>query len=896
MPLAPGLKLGPYEILGPLGAGGMGEVYRARDTRLGRDVAIKVLPRELSGDPVRKQRFEREAQLLAALNHPNIAHIYGVEESNGTRALVMELVEGPTIADRLAKGPLPLDESLQLARQIAEGLEYAHDRNIVHRDLKPANIKVTPEGQIKILDFGLAKALDANTSDADISNSPTISVAATNAGVLLGTAGYMSPEQAKGKPVDRRTDIWAFGCVLYEMLTGKPAFDGETITDKLAAVVRAEPELSQLPEQTPRPMREVIQRCLAKDPRQRLQAIGEARIALESPSTTPSSDLPSSTTTTGETDQTVQLWKRRALWSALAAAALTAALAAAFFYLRLTSSPPATMPVVRAQIRPSNPSLHQVESWNDGFTLSPDGKWFAFISRTAEGTPLLWLRALDSVQDKPLQGTDHAQFPFWSPDSRYLGFFADGKLKKIEINGSAPSVICDAPLGRGGTWNLEGTIVFAPSTGVALQRVSAAGGEPTSATILETTTGDNSHRWPQFLPDGRHFIFISLNGVGYRDSLANSIRVASLDSQETKTLGKVDGSAIYASGRILFLQQRNLVARDLDLRHLELTGDTDIVAEQVAVDPRMLTLASVSQTGLLTYLDGASGSQTQLVWVDRTGKVLSNVMEQGEHSDPVLSPDGKRMTYINGAREAQIWEYDFARDVKHRLTIAAADSAAGFSLWAPDGNSIAYLAYGAGKSSIRRKRLDATGQEETLWETFEARIVPFSWSADGKLVAVHELRQGSRSIWMLPTTGDHQPYKFVEPGFRPQFSPDGKWVAYCSFETGRAELFVVPFPGPGGKWQVSTESGCNARWRKDSQELYFLSSDKKLMAAGIRGSTGKFEILSLRPLFETHILDPSAYSYDVAPSGDRFIFEYAPEQSASSVTLVVNWDGGLKKP
>jgi eukaryotic-like serine/threonine-protein kinase len=897
MPLASGTFLGSYEIRSLLGAGGMGEVYLARDTKLERDVAIKVLPRAFAADSERMFRFRREAKLLASLNHPNIASIYGLEDSNGIHALVMELVSGPTLGERLQQGRLPQDEALPLARQIAEALEYAHERGVVHRDLKPANIKLTTDGAAKILDFGLAKAIEGDTTPSDLATSPTISHIATQAGIILGTAAYMSPEQAKGKPVDRRTDIWAFGCALFEMLSGKAAFSGDSVTDILAAVVRGEPDWAKLPTQTPPQIRLLMRRCLEKDTRQRLQSIGEARITLGTYLADPPAEWTSADS--AEASEAVReghLWKRRAIWGALGAFALASALTAGIFGLLRTPDKATVVRVVRAHIKPTVASSYQYESWSSGFALSPDGRWITYVAKTHEGKSLLWIRSMDAIQDKPLLGTEKAEFPFWSPDSRFIAFFADGKLKKTEIGGSTISVICDVSMPRGGSWNREGVILFSASPPSPLLRVSASGGMPIPVTSLSINENENSHRWPYFLPDGRHFLYLSLHGVSARDNPTNMLRLGSLDSKETKALLNSDSNAIFASGHLLFLRQNVLVAQPFDLQRLELTGEAVPIADQVASDVRSLGLFSVSQTGLLTYLDGSLSTQRQLTWVDRSGKRLGDVLGPDLYINPVLSPDGKRLTFLLGASAIDVWLYDLASEVKTRLTFGSPGKESNaFNTWSPDGRSLAYLSYGAGKYSIHRKLLDGTGNDEVLLESSETRPVPFSWSPDGKLLAYHQLRQGVRSIWMLPLTGEHKQFLFLESAYRPQFSPDGKWLAYCSDETGRAEVFIVPFPGPGGKRQVSTDSGCQVRWRKDGKELFFLSNDKKLMSADVRTSDSSFQIAALRPLFETHIEDISSYNYDIAPDGQRFICNYTLEQSTAEITLIVNWDAELKK-
>jgi Tol biopolymer transport system component len=707
----------------------------------------------------------------------------------------------------------------------------------------------------------------------------------------------MSPEQAKARPIDRRSDIWAFGCVLYEMLSGKPTFTGETVTDILASVVRGEPEWSQLPSNTPPRIREILHRCLHKDQRQRLQSIGEARITLEKYLADPNATAVSpDSRVAAEAIRAMQSWKRRAVWGALCAFTLAAGLTlGAFSFLHSPHTSPDVRPI-RAHIKPVTISSYQYESWSAGFALSPDGRWFTYVAKTPDGKSLLWLRSLDAVHDKPLPGTEKAEFPFWSPDSRFIAFFADAKLKKMEIAGSSASVVCDAPNARGGTWNREGTILFSHALAGPLQRVSATGGTPSPVTVLNLNDNENSHRWPFFLPDGRHFLYQSLKGLSPRDNPTNTIQVASLDSKETKVLVHSDSNAIYASGQLIFLRQNALVAQPFDLHRLELTGEAVPIAEQVAEASRTFGLFSGSQTGLLTYLDGAISSQRQLTWVDRSGRKLGDILGQDFYVDPVLSPDGRRLTFLLGSTVIDVWVYDFFRDIKTRLTFGTAGKESNaFSVWSPDGRSIAYLSYGDGKYFIRRKLLDGSGREELLLESSEVRPVPFSWSPDGKILAYHQLRQGERSIWMLPLTGEHKPYLFLQSAYRPQFSPDGKWLAYCSFETGRLELFVVPFPGPGGKWQVSIEGGCQARWRRDGKELFFLNNDKELMAAAIRTNGSSFEIGALRPLFETHIEDISSYNYDVSPDGQRFICNYAPEKSTTDITLVVNWDAELKK-
>jgi Tol biopolymer transport system component len=553
--------------------------------------------------------------------------------------------------------------------------------------------------------------------------------------------------------------------------------------------------------------------------------------------------------------------------------------------------------VIRAQIKPTVSSSYQFESWSSGFALSPDGRWIAYVAQTAEGKPTLWLRATDAIQDKPLQGTEQAELPFWSPDSRFVGFFADGKLKKLEIGGSTVSVICDAPVPRGGTWNREGFILFSPAPASPLMGVSASGGPPVAITSLSLNENENSHRWPYFLPDGKHFLYLSLRGLSARDTPTNVIQVGSLNSKEQKTLFTSDGNAIYASGHLLYLRQDALVAQPFDPEKLELRGEAVPIAEQVASSFVTLGLFSASQTGLLTYLDGALSTQRQLTWRDRGGKKVGTLLGPDAYLNPVLSPDAKKLTFQLGDRVIDVWLYDFSSQVKTRLTFGARGKESNmFNTWSPDGRSLIYLSYGDGKYSIHRKPLDGVGTDEVLLEeSSEIRPVPFSWSPDGKLLAYHQLKQGERSIWMLPLSGEHKPYLFLKGGYRPQFSPDGKWISYCSDEPGRPEVFVVRFPGPGGKSQVTNEGGCQARWGKDGKELYFLGRDRMMMAADVRTSDSSFQIAGLRPLFETHIVDTSSYNYDVTPDGQRFLCNESLEQSTAELSLLVHWTAELEK-
>jgi len=880
-----GTKIGGYEVVGPLGAGGMGEVYRARDARLKRDVAIKVLPPVFAADAQRMARFEREAQVLASLNHPNIGQIYGVEDANGAGALVMELVEGETLGERLARGPIAIEEAAVLAKQIAEGLEYAHEKGIVHRDLKPANVRVTPSGQVKILDFGLAKALSGESSEEELEKSPTITTAATREGVLLGTAGYMSPEQAKGKPVDRRTDIWAFGCVLFEMLTGKAAFDGETITDKLAAVVRAEPELEQLPAKTPGRIRELVRRCLIKEPRQRLQSIGEARITLERYLEGGGKEEPEGSGREGE----------RRSWMAWAVAALgiVAAMVLGIVWLS-TRRGPEERRMVKSYVKPAAGASFLFSGMTSGFALSPDGTKLAYIAQGGEGRPMLWVRGMDSLSAQALTGTQDANFPFWSADGKMIGFFAEAKLKKVDAGGGPVMVIADAPMARGGSWSRDGVIVFAPNVYGALLKVPASGGATTPVTQVDPEHGDNTNRWPVFLPDGKHFLYLSGTPFGPKENPSNWIRVGNIDGKESKELIHSHGSAGYSPGRILFLKQNTLMAQPFDEKRLEATGEAIPVADPVQEEDSILrSTFSVSANGLLAYAEGTTGFGRELVWFDRGGKRIGDLPGAEAYRTPRISPDGRHVTYTRSGNGYDIWSYDVARGVKTQLTFGFTVGQANLdAVWSPDGKKIVYTSVRNGKYGFYAKAADGSGNEEMMLEGGDAVENLSDWSQDGKYLAIQKQQQ---KIYILKAS-EHKAELFQESPFpqaAPTFSPDGKWLAYCSTESGEQKVYVVPFPGPGGKTQVSPGGGCIPRWRKDGKELFYLSTDNKIMAADVKANGGNFEVGGVKPLFETRVYRYNG-GYDVTGDGQKFIVAYEAGQPNAVITLVENWDAGRR--
>jgi Tol biopolymer transport system component len=892
MAISPGARLGPYEIVSPLGVGGMGEVYRARDTKLGRDVAVKVLPADVSQDAVRLARFQREAQLLATLNHTNIASIYGLEDTDGVRALVMELVEGQTLEERL-RASLPLDESLDIARKIAEALEYAHDRGVVHRDLKPANVKITPDDAVKVLDFGLAKAVEpdgsgSGASGAGLTHSPTMSVAATQAGVILGTAAYMSPEQARGKTVDRRADIWAFGVVLYEMLARRRLFSGETISDTLAAVLKTDPDWSALPEALPAGVRRLLGRCLERDPRQRLQAIGEARIALEraiggAPETgavAPSGAKPGAA---------------RLGW--IVAGLLALILAAAGIVAVLRWPRAANLEAVRFVVLP--PENTTFSPRTTSVMLSPDGRSLAFLV-ARDGVDQLWLRPIEGLTARPLDGTAGAMLPSWSPDSKSLVFFADKKLRRIEVAGGALQTICDAPDLHNGSrfggpsWNREGVLVFARSDATGLFKVGAGGGEPTPVTSLASTPGDTSHSRPCFLPDGRHFLFLA--------KPSGTIWIGSLDSKDVKILLKSDTQVIYAPpGYVLFMRQGVLMAQRFDPARLELSGDAQPVAEQVRANANGMTV-SVSENGLLAYRSGASRELSRLQWFDRAGKVLDTVKAPpNTYSGLSLSSDGRHIAVHRreGISGGDVWVISEGRDVLTRVTFIPAHNQA--PVWSPDGAQIAFRSgTERGPSSLYRRLASGAGTDELLLKS-DLPVWGTDWSRDGRFL-VYDVNDPKTKgdIWLLPLTGPKTPQPFLATAFDERvgrLSPDGRWMAYQSDESGAYEIFVQSVPPSGAKVQISAGGGTFPVWRRDGREIYYRAGNGTLMAVEVKTAAGTLEPGSRVQLFNPR--SPAGtqgnLQFDASADGQRFLALAAAEEAVSApITVVVNWTALLR--
>ncbi len=882
-----GKTIAHYRIEEKLGAGGMGEVYRAHDTRLGRDVAIKVLPDAFLRDPERLARFEREAQVLAALNHANVAAIHGVEESDGARFLVLEFVPGRTLAERLVAGPLPVEEALEICRQMAEALEAAHERGIIHRDLKPSNVKVTPEGKVKVLDFGLAKAFGPEAAAADLSHSPTATYRTGGEGAILGTAAYMSPEQARGKALDRRTDIWSFGCVLYELLSSRQAFGGETVTDTLAAVVRGEPDWNVLPAEVPAKIRYLLRRCLERDLKRRLQAIGEARIAIEEGL---------SGSAAAEAVPVAPLgWQRALPWALVGA--LVAALLASLWVLRQASQR-VPAPVLRSAVTVPAGEF-STRGFGPWLALSPDGTHLVYEGFRG-GTWLLFLRPMDQYQAVPLSGTEGATGPFFSADGQWVGFFVDGKLKKVSIQGGAPLTLCDVPDARGATWTPDDTIIFTPTANSSLWRVAASGGTPQPLTTLDTKKGENSHRWPDILPGGKAVLFVEsgsgVSGVG-------EIAVLSLKTGKRRTLVELGMNPHYVpSGHLVYGQAGSLLAVPFDLDRLEVTGSPVPVLEDVDMDNSTGAVDfSPSAKGSLIYVlgGGLGAAYSALVWVDRKGAERPIAAPPNPFGQPRLSPDGRRVAVNILGQNSDIWIYELARGALTRMTFQPGEDET--PAWTSDGKRVAFSSSISGKPrTVFWKNADGSGSDEPLLDSgYHTHLGSFS--LDGRVLAYTDYGSvGRGDIWVLPLEGDRKPRPFLQTPFNerdPKFSPDGHWIAYTSDESGRDEVYVQPFPGPGGKWQVSTEGGYGPVWARNGRELFYRNADKMMVVAVSTKPT--FSAGPPRLLFEGSYTNSSRReaNYDISPDGERFLMVKAAEthRAPTELYLVVNWFEELKR-
>ena len=894
-----GTKLAHYTIIGELGAGGMGEVWRAEDEKLGREVALKVLPAEFAQDGQRLERFQREAKVLASLNHQNIAHLYGLESvasdtdadadsdagSSSVTFLVMELVEGEDLSDRIARGALPFDEATKIALQVAEGLEAAHEQGIVHRDLKPANIKLKPDGTVKVLDFGLAKAWEADSTDASLSLSPTMTQHATAAGLILGTAAYMSPEQARGQSVDRRADIWAFGVVLWEMLTGRKLFEGETVSDVLASVLKEAPPLDALPDTTPPHLRRLVGRCLDKESKTRLRDIGEARIALSRPDDEAAG---------GALADAVEAspWRRRLPW--LAAAVATVA-ALALGALWITRAEPESR-VIRFETPPPEDGRFHLSPDNPGpVAVAPDGSMLVYSGRTSDGIIRLWVRALDEAEARALPGTENAQYPFWSPDSRRIGFFSNGKLRVIEAVGGPPLALCDATDGKGGTWNRDGVIVFTPSYNSTLHQVSEAGGESVALTTFDAERKDNSHRHPRFLPDGNHFLYMARSAMGSAEG--HAVMIGSLDGSVDRLLFRAPTAVEVASGHLLFVRDRTLMARPFDDGKLEFTGDPFPIAETVALLPAgaVVGVYSVSQSGVLAYQtgDGSDGS-FRLMWRDREGNEIGAVGEPASYDEVHLIPGGELAVVAleeAGAGTGDVWVVDLRRNLFSRFTFEPGYE---YGLTpSPDGTTLYFSSERGGAYTIVKKEIGGAGEGEVIFESV-TEMYPSSISPDGENLFIFRGGEDTNwDIWVVPLSGEAEAYPFIETEFveyTGMISPDGRWLAYGSDESGSPEIYVTAFPERGRKWQVSTSGGQSPRWRADGSEILYHATDGTLTAVAVESRAGGLLIGEAVPLFNTGVQPFGNHFWAISDDGERaLVLETMTEQETPNLSVVVNW-------
>ena len=902
MQIGPGHTLAHYEILSLLGKGGMGEVYRASDSRLGRDVAIKILPQEFTTDAERLARFEREARVLASLDHPWIASIFGIEEVDGLRFLVMQLAEGENLAERLGRGPIPIGDALPIAKQIAEALDVAHEKGIVHRDLKPANVMVDRDGNVKVLDFGLAKAFETEEGEGDFSNSPTMVRAASHAGVILGTAAYMSPEQARGKRVDKRADIWAFGVLLREMLTGERLFEGETVSDTLAAVLTKDVDLSSLPKGAPRSVRWVLERCLERDPRKRLRDIGEAHLALQK-----AMDGQDADPMTSPVPERRRTWREPLAW-ALVALLLTAVIAVGW-----TARAPRETPGRELTARLS--LFGEEDLAQDGgssVVISPDGTMIALVAGTAEGSQL-YLKRLPQLGAVPVPGTRGAMSPFFSPDGQWLGFFADGKLKKVATSGGAPINLCDAALPRGGTWGEGGTIAFSPGVATGLWIISENGGAPEPLTTPDASAGERSHRWPAFVPGGEAILYMAqARGGNYEDG---TIQVVTLSERTPKVVHTGGAYPRYAqSGHLLFGRQGTLFAAPFDLSRLETTATAKPVLQQIlsrtvneATDDGTVHF-DLSRDGILVYRQGTiTSSSSRMVIVDRENNPIAQ-SPSALYTAPSLSWDGSRVAVsVSNQSRSDIWIWEIATGSMSRLTFDGTSNA--ISIWAPDGREVAYSSVReAGEGTIVSpfvKAADGASAERPLVQGFEQAPILgnsgwlTSWSPDGRYVVFQSDPTGASFDVSILRIDEPNAPRTLFRGKNAEVSPDGKWIAYESTENEKDQVFVRSVEGGGGRFQISRDGGQFPHWTKNGREIVWVNPGQGFKAASVTERGPSLVVGEEETLFEGRYLSQNPLpAWDVSADGSRFVFLMSAESNhtdAKTVIVSTGWHDELRR-
>ena len=879
MALTSGTKLGPYEIQSPLGAGGMGEVYRAKDTRLDRTVAIKILPAHLSANVEAKQRFEREARAISSLNHPNICTLHDVGHQDGTDFLVMEYVEGETLGERLMKGPLSPEQVLKYGIDICDGLEKAHKSGVIHRDLKPGNIMLTKSGA-KLMDFGLAKATPAQAPPASSLTmtlpGPSAGQPLTAQGMVLGTFQYMSPEQLEGKEADARSDIFALGAVLYEMASGRRAFTGKSQASIVAAILASDPQpISALQPMSPPALDRGVRTCMAKDPDDRWQTAHDVKLQLQWIGEAGSkAGVPAPVAARRRVSQ-------KLAWAVAAVAAAAAIAMAVGFVLRA----PVPFHPLRVSILP--PEQHSFDPLS--IALSPDGTKLAFVATAAGGAPQLWMRPMDSTAAQPLAGTDDAAFPFWSPDSRSLGFFAQGKLRIIDSSGGAVQTLADAPQPRGGAWGTDGTILYTPDASSVMLRIPAAGGTPSRAIGDEkTATSLGSPRWPAFLPDGRHFIFFQFAPDTQGGGI---VHLAALDSQQDTVLVKSDYRAQYASGHLLFVHGGNLMTQSFDERKLKLTGNPVPIAEQVRTEARGAAAFSLSSDGKLVFVGGQATS-FDLAWYDRSGK-KGDIIDSGTFQDLHISPDGKKVSAAraDAAGHLEIYIYDLVRGTKSQFSFS--QSRDDDPVWSPDGNTIVFDSARSGKIDLYTRPANGARQEELLYHDDLDKYVT-AWSSDGKYIAYETIVNTQIAIWVMPMFGDRKPFPFVQEKYNARFaafSPDTKWMAFTSFEAGHPQVYVVAFPKPAGKFLVG--DGQLAVWSRNGKEILYLDDHSRIASVEVTAHGDSVDLGKPQILFSGQAAGFN--QFEASADGKRLLMMQPPVQDSPSLTLVVNWPNELKK-